>query len=34
MEVPGGKATIVNGPFNDGDEFAGAVEFIYEIALG
>jgi PAS domain S-box-containing protein len=34
MDIPGGKATIVNVPFYDGDEFAGVVEFIYESALG
>ena len=34
MDVPGGKATIVNVPFYDGDEFAGVVEFIFESALG
>ena len=34
MDIPGGKATIVNVPFYDGDEFAGVVEFIFESALG
>jgi PAS domain S-box-containing protein len=33
MDIPGGKATIVNVPFYDGDEFAGVVEFIFESAL-
>jgi len=34
MDVPGGKATIVNIPYYDGDEFAGVTEFIFESALG
>lgn len=34
MDGPGGKATIVQVPFCDGDEFAGAVELIFESALG
>ena len=34
MDVPGGKATIVNVPFYDGDEFTGVVEFIFESTLG
>jgi len=33
-DVPGGKATIVNVPFYDGDVFAGVVEFIFESTLG
>lgn len=34
MDLPEGKATIVNVPFYDGDEFAGVVEFVFESALG
>jgi len=34
MDVPGGKATIVNVPFYEGDEFTGVVEFIFEGPLG
>jgi PAS domain S-box-containing protein len=34
MDIPGGKATIVNVPFYDGVEFAGVVEFIFESGLG
>ena len=34
MDTPGGKATIVNVPFYEGDEFAGVVEFIFESSLG
>lgn len=34
MDISGGKATIVNVPFYDGDDFAGVVEFIFESALG
>lgn len=34
MDIPGGKATIVNVPFYDGDELAGVMEFIFESALG
>ncbi len=34
MDVPGGKATIVNVPFYEDDEFAGVVEYIFESALG
>ena len=34
MDIPGGKATIVNVPFYEGEEFSGVVEFIFESALG
>ncbi|HTY20003.1 MAG TPA: PAS domain-containing protein [Geobacteraceae bacterium] len=34
MDVPGGKATIVNVPFYEGDKFTGVVEFIFEGPLG
>lgn len=34
MDVPDGKATIVNVPFYEGDKFAGVVEFVFESALG
>lgn len=33
MDIPDGKATIVNVPFYDGETFAGVVEFIFESAL-
>lgn len=33
MDLPEGKATIVNVPFYDGEEFAGVVEFVFESAL-
>lgn len=34
MDLPdGGKATIVNVPFYDGDTFAGVVEFVFESSL-
>ncbi|MBT4365593.1 MAG: hypothetical protein HOD17_14015 [Desulfobacteraceae bacterium] len=33
MELPGGKATVVQIPFYDNEEFAGAVEFIFESGL-
>jgi transcriptional regulator with PAS, ATPase and Fis domain len=33
MELPGGKATVVQFPFYENEEFAGAVEFIIESAL-
>lgn len=34
VDLPSGKATVVNVPFYDGDELAGVVEFIFESALG
>jgi transcriptional regulator with PAS, ATPase and Fis domain len=33
MDIPGGKATIVNVPFYDGNSFAGVMEFIFESSL-
>jgi len=33
MDIPGGKATIVNVPFYQGEVFAGVVEFVFESAL-
>ncbi len=33
MDIPGGKATVVNIPFYDGDDLAGVMEFIFESAL-
>ena len=33
MEIPGGKATIVNVPFYEGDRFAGVVEYVFESSL-
>ncbi len=33
MDVPGGKATIVNVPFYVDDEFAGVVEYVFESSL-
>jgi PAS domain S-box-containing protein len=33
IEIPGGKATIVNVPFYDGDAFGGVVEFVFERSL-
>jgi hypothetical protein len=32
-DVPEGKLTLVSVPFYDGDDFAGAVEFIFESSL-
>lgn len=34
IETPGGKHTLVNVPFYDGDTFGGVVEFIFESDLG
>ena len=34
IDVPGGKATIVNVPFYEDGEFSGVVEYIFESALG
>jgi DUF438 domain-containing protein len=34
MDGPDSKATIVQVPFYDENEFAGVVEFIFESALG
>lgn len=34
MDVPNGKATVVQAPFYNGEEFAGVFEFIFESALG
>ncbi|MCF8129179.1 MAG: PAS domain-containing protein [Deltaproteobacteria bacterium] len=33
MDIPDGKATVVNVPFYDGDTFAGVVEFVFESSL-
>ena len=33
MDIPGGKATIVNIPFYQKNVFAGVVEFIFESSL-
>jgi len=33
MDVPDGKATIVDIPIYDGDEFTGCVEFVFEGSL-
>jgi len=33
IDIPGGKATIVQIPFYDGDDLAGVMEFIFESAL-
>ena len=32
-DVPGGKLTLVAVPFYQGDDFAGAVEFVFESSL-
>ena len=34
VDLPGGKGTVVNVPFYEGDELAGVVEYIFESALG
>lgn len=34
LDVPTGKATVVQAPFYDGEEFAGVFEYIFESALG
>jgi len=33
MDIPGGKATIVNVPFYESGAFAGVVEFVFESSL-
>lgn len=33
MDAPGGKITVVDVPYFNGDEFAGVVEFIFESGL-
>jgi len=33
MDIPGGKATVVQIPFYDGGDFAGVMEFIFESTL-
>jgi len=33
MDIPEGKATIVNVPFYEGDVFSGVVEFVFESSL-
>ena len=33
MDVPDGKATIVDIPIYEGDEFTGCVEFVFEGSL-
>lgn len=33
MDIPDGKATIVNVPVYDGDKFTGCVEFVFESSL-